>query len=314
MSKEETYDGMILDNVIGITIPTFNFFNRNKKIGQDALILYMFYYKTAKLQKTNAIWATASFCMRGLDWTEERYYKTKKFLIEQRIISQKTTRREKGYIGKTYIILRFKLSNEKMAKMTPLLEANDRERSEITIKSRDPEIQDPVKPGTGQPGAEMLTESKVNASGDKPYAYPPIVPPEGGPITPEPEKVVVPNPINLAIELFRPVNETTVNKLFAIPPERRATEELLKIIGHEGIKNRIEVLAGAMGDKYAPVVTTPRELLKKLAKVDAYIAKLGDVQGLSRSLVMNYGKELKRTGASIAGEGDVSVLKITKSQ
>lgn len=48
--------------------------------GSDAVALYFFYYKTAKRQQTNQIWATQKFCQTALRWGDRRYLAAKRIL------------------------------------------------------------------------------------------------------------------------------------------------------------------------------------------------------------------------------------------
>jgi hypothetical protein len=51
-------------------------------LNSDSATLYLFYHKTSKLQKTNSIWATNTFAMKGLKFGRSRFYKAKKVLQE----------------------------------------------------------------------------------------------------------------------------------------------------------------------------------------------------------------------------------------
>lgn len=76
--------------------------------GSDVLALYFFYYKTAKLQKTNQVRATDSFCMVGLKWGETRFRKAKKILEGLNLVEQfKSAKAD----GKWYLRINYIKSN-----------------------------------------------------------------------------------------------------------------------------------------------------------------------------------------------------------
>ena len=52
----------------------------------SALILYIFYYKTAKWQGTNKIYATDNYVKQSLDWGNSKLNKAKNILKEQKLI------------------------------------------------------------------------------------------------------------------------------------------------------------------------------------------------------------------------------------
>lgn len=54
----------------------------------DLIALYCFYYYTAKWQKTNQPKATDKYCMSGLKWGHERFYKTKEKLSKLNLIEK----------------------------------------------------------------------------------------------------------------------------------------------------------------------------------------------------------------------------------
>lgn len=88
-------------------ILTYITVNRLFDIGSDACFLYLFYCKCAKLQKTKSIYATDSFCMKGIGWGKTRFYNAKKLLIENSLIQIKQTRDKDGKLNKTFIIINY---------------------------------------------------------------------------------------------------------------------------------------------------------------------------------------------------------------
>jgi len=87
----------------------------NIKNPADAIALYIFYYYTAKWQKTNNAKATTSYTAKGLEWSEDRVRKNKKILIsldliEDIISKDKNTNKITGH----YIYVKFLWSSTKI--------------------------------------------------------------------------------------------------------------------------------------------------------------------------------------------------------
>ncbi len=80
------------------------------KGGPDALLLYTFYYYTAKWQKTNQPFATNSYCMKGLVWGKERFRRSKRILELMGLIQGVRRRDSKGLITGCYVRLSFKFT------------------------------------------------------------------------------------------------------------------------------------------------------------------------------------------------------------
>lgn len=73
----------------------------------DALVLYLFYTKGTNHQKSNSIWITDEFAMKGLKWGRERVVKAKNFLIDNNLIELKKQRFENGTYGKTFVVVKY---------------------------------------------------------------------------------------------------------------------------------------------------------------------------------------------------------------
>ena len=73
----------------------------------DLIALYMFYYYTAKWQKTNSVRATTGYVAEGLKWSIPRVQRSKKVLMELGLIEERRERDEAGRIGKIYIQVNF---------------------------------------------------------------------------------------------------------------------------------------------------------------------------------------------------------------
>jgi hypothetical protein len=69
----------------------------------NALVLYLFYYKTAKWQKHNPIKATDEYCKRCLHWGIDKVQNTKKALKELQLIETIRRTDDKGIVIGWYI-------------------------------------------------------------------------------------------------------------------------------------------------------------------------------------------------------------------
>lgn len=69
----------------------------------NALVLYLFYYKTAKWQKHNPIKATDEYCKKCLHWGIDKIQNTKKALKELQLIETIRRTDEKGVVVGWYI-------------------------------------------------------------------------------------------------------------------------------------------------------------------------------------------------------------------
>ena len=81
--------------------------------------------------------------------------------------------------------------------------------------------------------------------------------------------------INPIIDLFKEVNPSW-QRLFAQTPQRQAIERLIKKIGKEKVVGAIKTIAKTNSMQFAPVITTPYELEKKLGLLIAFVKKEGD--------------------------------------
>ena len=76
------------DIFMSLTIHTYNKIYNEANYPDNALSLYMFYYKNAKYQKTNQPWSTKVFCMKGLGWSESKFKRAKRDLIKLKLIER----------------------------------------------------------------------------------------------------------------------------------------------------------------------------------------------------------------------------------
>jgi hypothetical protein len=109
MSKKE--QNFIEDKLMIKSVWTFETFLKEDN-PTDLIALYDFYYYTAKWQKTNRPKASDSYCMKALKWGNRRLTKTKKRLIELKLIEQVNTKDKKGKVNGWYIKLNYIWGNK----------------------------------------------------------------------------------------------------------------------------------------------------------------------------------------------------------
>jgi len=97
--------------VLTTTATLHNLFSYEK--GADAVALYLFYYYTAKWQKTNQIKATTEYAMKALNWGRDRFSRAKKILTETGLIEDITKKDKDGKIIGWFIKINFIWSTEK---------------------------------------------------------------------------------------------------------------------------------------------------------------------------------------------------------
>lgn len=73
--------------------------------GQVAITLYMFYQKQVPIQGTTRLYATNSFCIKGLRWDKDKFYAAKKMLKDTGFVRDEQDKDGKGRILKTYVVL-----------------------------------------------------------------------------------------------------------------------------------------------------------------------------------------------------------------
>lgn len=69
--------------------------------------LYLFYYGTAKWQRSNQIYATINYTAKGLNWGEDKVREKKKKLTELGLIENIQTKGDSGQFDKQYIKINF---------------------------------------------------------------------------------------------------------------------------------------------------------------------------------------------------------------
>lgn len=85
---------------------------------QNPLILYLFYYKTAKWQQCNPIKATDEYCKKCLHWGIDRIQATKKRLKEMELIQTIRKTNDKGTVEGWYIKVNYLINNSRIPETT----------------------------------------------------------------------------------------------------------------------------------------------------------------------------------------------------
>lgn len=96
---------------------------------QNALILYLFYYKTAKWQKHNPIKASDDYCKKCLHWGTDKLKETKQRLKEMELIAIEKRFDEKHKLEGWYVRINYLISDSTIPKTTipikPLVDSQE---------------------------------------------------------------------------------------------------------------------------------------------------------------------------------------------
>jgi len=146
----------VAEELLWITVSKYALFMSYGKIGIDAMALYIHYQFTARMQKTNSVWANDVYCRQGLEWGRDRFEKAKSLLLDLNIIEIIKTKKTDGTFGKSYT----KVKTRKVE-----LEPEDIDRLSVFPQAD--------SPASGQTTTNALTNNinaltnKRNALGDK---------------------------------------------------------------------------------------------------------------------------------------------------
>lgn len=112
----------------------------------DCIALYVFYYKTAKWQKTNTIKANDSYIKKSLKWGADKIRKTKQTLKENGLINV-IQRRENGKIQGWYVEVSYLVAQRKTEDIKVKVE-----------ESKNTQKQEHLKPTSGFEDTNALKE------------------------------------------------------------------------------------------------------------------------------------------------------------
>ena len=227
----EMKQDFIENKLIIITKQTSDLFLMQKNPA-DLLALYWFYYYTAKWQKTNITKCSINYVEKGLNWSKEKVIKTKKGLIALDLIKNIKRKNKKGQITGWYIKIKYIWGKKKSATIQRVAspEGGFNQRVE-------------------NPDTNALSSSNINAlNSNKEMLSKPSVCGKN---------------VNSLIELFKPVNPS-YKRLYSNTTERKALQRLIDQIGEEKLINTLKVLPEITAKKYAPRISTPLQLERKL--------------------------------------------------
>jgi len=140
--------------LIIISVPTISKLLSYGKEGADALLLYNFYYYTAKRQDTNQPKATPHFCMRALGWGEKRFYRADRILREENLIKKEKVFDKKGKIIGWYVRINYIWTTKKVKEANPEpLNGQPEPPNSTTVKNT----------GSGQKSINALSDNNINA-------------------------------------------------------------------------------------------------------------------------------------------------------
>lgn len=96
---------------------------------QNALVLYLFYYKTAKWQKHNPIKASDDYCKKCLHWGTDKLKETKQRLKEMDLIAIEKRFDKKHKLEGWYVRINYLISDSTIPKTTipikPLVDSQE---------------------------------------------------------------------------------------------------------------------------------------------------------------------------------------------
>lgn len=100
----------------------------------DCIALYVFYYKTAKWQKTDTIKASDTYVKKSLKWGNSKIQKTKQTLKENGLIDI-VQRRKDGKICGWYIRISYLVAQRKMDEISIKVEESKNSQNQQVVKS-----------------------------------------------------------------------------------------------------------------------------------------------------------------------------------
>ena len=134
--------------ILTTTATLHNLFSYEK--GSDAVALYLFYYYTAKWQKTNQVKATSDYTMKGLRWGRDKFSQAKRILLESKLVEDITNKDKAGKVNGWYIKINFIWTTEKGDQVVNSL----LDKKTTLLKSH----------RVDKPQTNALSKNKINAS------------------------------------------------------------------------------------------------------------------------------------------------------
>ena len=115
IEPDETINAIETDaefNPLLLSIGQYELFMAHEKEGMEAMQVFMHLMYTARLQKTNQVWANNEYIMQGLKIGGDRLKRAKAWLHGKGMISYIQPREAGGTMGKSYIRLNYIHQNE----------------------------------------------------------------------------------------------------------------------------------------------------------------------------------------------------------
>lgn len=103
-----------IDQIVSTTHDTVNKLSKNKN-WWDAIILYFRYIQQKKMQQNNQTLSTDDFMIKAMWWWRERFYKTKKILIDEWLIEVVKKNNELWQIIWWYIKVNFVIQSSRVS-------------------------------------------------------------------------------------------------------------------------------------------------------------------------------------------------------
>lgn len=100
----------------------------------DCIALYVFYYKTAKWQKTDTIKASDTYVKKSLKWGNSKIQKTKQTLKENGLIDI-VQRRKDGKICGWYIRISYLVAQRKIDEISIKVEESKNSQNQQVVKA-----------------------------------------------------------------------------------------------------------------------------------------------------------------------------------
>ena len=153
------------DKLCIISLPTIDLLLREEN-GSDLISLYMFYYATAKKQKTNQPYATNNFAKKGLRIGQQRFTKADKKLRELGLINRIVRRDKQGKITGWYIKLNYIWGKEAQERHIGDIDQNAKNSTLAKVGDIDQNAVCPLvdTPTSGFQNTNALSGNNINAS------------------------------------------------------------------------------------------------------------------------------------------------------
>lgn len=239
-------------------------------VKNDALVLYLVFCSAGGIQKTERPLMHDWFTMKILKWGNRRFYVAKKVLKEMGVLEEKQISK-----NKKVIILKGLMYSQHLESSIKKDRVDEHDVVQQDVVEHDVQERDNAslkRNNASQKGAEALKEEIDASTGTLPA---------GASHNKQSKHVILKkanqekvstdiDSVDIAglIQLFRNTVNPTLN--FANTTQRRACEQLLDQFGSTIVFNMAKYAISIQSDKYAPIVTTPLQLLNNIGRVGVF--------------------------------------------